>query len=902
MRLLPLVLLLSTATPVLGQGAPGSYDPAPLAIGEHQFLRRTLANGLQAIAVHEANGADESSDQETCTVFMIVGAGNGKEGPSTTGLAHLVEHTMFTGTARTGTDAHERLLVSWGAESNAFTREDYTLYYDHGFPTEHLETVLAMEADRLRGLTFEEAPFLHERYRLEHEEIGAFSQATARAELLDAGVFRTSPYAAGVRSEEGTTMAVDLPLEIARDFYDQWYHPDNTAVVVAGTMDPTRALDAIEAAFAALPPGPLAPPMAEELVDAMGGEVNFSSSLPKDKLYHGWVGPARANGKDRLSLYLVASVLNDRHRGDSGLPMSASMGGRLARDLFLLGVSGPDSEARLVALRAELDSNPIGQVELTDAAAGMDGEFTAMAIRARPYFSLAATVGTYAVLGDATLPAEWPQRLAAITPADAAAAIERWLPDTRFTAVTFLRAEDGAPIEGDRAARTLPDDVKQLAAYAEDAAETGDLEGAILAYERLLTKAPSPMNAVIYGYYLGELKREIGDLEGALADLEAALAVNDYPAVRELADEIRRGIATNLGGEDGAKPEPADEPAEGTLATPMNAARLAQSGARAMSTSLSGDLAPAFADEANAVLADLEGWRGLSFTDDLLVEFVDKEATHSEDLNGWYEPDTKRLVVVQNDNAAMGRGTMLHEMFHALQDQRFDLSNLHADADDAVHRADADRALRGIIEGEAMLAVAELMDYDFGAHTALPIEGELDEARFEKVFHYGAGLKFIEALRNAGGWAQVDRAFRTPPTSTSQILHPDRYLAGWTPEDLSGFNKPECGCDEAAHQARMLGEFGLSLFLARDLATRPDSERLASRLAGDLCFTIHDQKSGVDRWAWYLSFFDELGASDFEKLVTGLGLETWALDGSGRRVGLLLPDDPLPDPEWFDEQ
>ncbi|MFT4710668.1 MAG: hypothetical protein ACI8Q9_001799, partial [Planctomycetota bacterium] len=138
-------------------------------------------------------------------------------------------------------------------------------------------------------------------------------------------------------------------------------------------------------------------------------------------------------------------------------------------------------------------------------------------------------------------------------------------------------------------------------------------------------------------------------------------------------------------------------------------------------------------------------------------------------------------------------------------------------------------------------------------------------------------------------------------TNTAQIMHPDRYLAGWVPEDLSAISKPECGCDEEPSAARVLGEFGLSIYLARDLQTRPDSARIAARLSGDLCYTVHDEKSGEDRWAWYLSFFDELAATDFLEAAEGLGLESWPLDDSGRRLGVLLPMDPLPDPAWFDE-
>lgn len=880
-------LLLSLSFAAQDSALPPAFEPPPAVIGESVFHRRTLANGLEALVV-----AEEAEGEGTASIFMVIGAGSGKEGPGETGLAHLTEHTMYTGTARWGVDEHEKQLVAWGAESNAFTREDYTLYYDHGFDAEHLNEVLVMEADRLRGLVFDNDAFLHERYRLQHEETGAFTQAEARGELLDAAAFRASTYGSGLRSETGNTMAVGLGIEAVQDFYDRWYQPRFTSVVVAGDVDPAATLDMIEAAFGALPAG--APPAASPLepTEARGGSATFASSLPAEKLYRTWVGPARYEpgliraeaSTDRVALSLLAHVLSERHRDEPGTPLEISMGGRAGRDLFILGCAGEDADARLDALYQELVEEPPTEAELGSAREDMADDFTSIPVRGRPYFSLAGTVGVYAALGDASFPARWPGLLEGVGEAEIAAAVERWLaPEKRFD-VRFLAAE-GAVDAG--SVRELSDDPEELAAFAQDASEAGDLEGAIAAYEKLLTMNPGRMNEVIYGYYLGTLKRESGDLEGALADLEAALEVVDYPAVRELADEIREELA---GGE--PKVSTSQPAAEQRTSQPTEGGHVSSHHA----TSTGGELTPDFAAEANSVMADLEAWRGLDFQTDLVVEFIREEDAYAEKLNGWYEPDTKRLVVIENDNAAMGRGTMLHEMQHALQDQNFDLSALDNKALESAHPAEAFRALRAIIEGEAMLAVADLMDYDFEQHTALPEEGELDEARFEKIFHYGAGLRFVRALRDAGGWALVDAAFREPPRWTASILHPDRYLAGVEPEDLSGLAKPECGCDEESAEGRVLGEYGLSLFLARDAATRPRSAALAGRMAGDLCYRVHDAKSGADRYAWYLSFYDKLAAEEVAGLAADvLGLEVWSLDDSGRRIGLLLDTDPLPD-------
>lgn len=862
--------------PVQDSSAPPAFDLPALEIGDAVFHRRTLANGLQAIVVEQV-----AESEGTASVFMVVGVGTGHEGPATSGLAHLVEHTMYTGTARWGVDEHERQLVEWGAESNAFTREDYTLYYDHGFGAEHLNEVLEMEADRLVNLVFDAEGFLHERYRLAREEAGAFTQAEARGELLDAAVLQGGQYGAGLRDAKGQTMGPKLSLAQARDFYELWYAPRRTAVVVAGAVDAPATLDAIEVAFGGLAAGPAAPAMTNSSTEGRGGEARFVSSLPATKTYHAWVGPAQFDGtKSRVALTLLARVLRTRHREDAGTPLELSMGGRAGRDMFVLGCAGDDGGERLLALFDELRSELPSEEELVEARADMADDFAAIPVRGRPYFSLAGTVGTFAVIGDATWPARWPEILEAVGVSDVTAAVEEYLDGSRRQVVVFEVAESDQEVGP---GRVLPSDKGELAALAQDATEAGDLDTAIAAYEKLLALGADRMNSVIYGFYLGSLKRENGDLKGALADLEAALEVVDYPDVRELANEIRDELESGVGAV-ASKDSDVDEEA---VSEPE------PSGSQFTVTS-TGDLAPEFAAEAAGVMGDLEAWRGLDFKTDLLVEFILRDES-TDGLNGWYEPDTKRLVVIENENVAMGRGTMLHEMFHALQDQNFDLLTLDMAAFDLDTRDDSFRALRAIIEGEAMLAVADLMDYDFEQHTGLPAEGELDADRFAKIFHYGAGLNFIRSLREAGGWAMVDRAFREPPRFTASILHPDRYIAGVRPEDLSSMPTPECGCDEEAHAGRVLGEFGLSLFLARDVATRSRSAALAGRMSGDLCHTIHDAKSGIDRFAWYLSFYDSLAASEFANLAAeALGLEVWALDESGLRIGVLLSEDPLP--------
>lgn len=239
-----------------------------------------------------------------------------------------------------------------------------------------------------------------------------------------------------------------------------------------------------------------------------------------------------------------------------------------------------------------------------------------------------------------------------------------------------------------------------------------------------------------------------------------------------------------------------------------------------------GGARPSFAADPDAILRDLERWRGRAFLGDLEVELVPRDQVGDAKLNGWYEPSTRRLVVVEGETDAMGRGVLVHELFHALQDQHFGLARLHAQARDA----DAERAVTALIEGEAMLAVSELMDYDFEQHAKLPETGPLDPERCEKIFHYGAGLRFVRALRETGGWELVDAAFRDPPQRTAEILHPVRYLERSRARDEEQLFSAWRLTPFVVGDYAPLGEYELALFLAGPEALRPRAAELAATL------------------------------------------------------------------------
>lgn len=524
-------------SPALWPSLQQTEDLKPLRIGADTFERRVLANGLHAVAIQEA--------AETATLFLAVSAGTRNETAAITGLAHLTEHAMFTGTPTLGTDVHEKTIVEWGGESNAYTRDDYTMYYDHEFPPAELEKVLAMEADRLMNLSLESAPVLHERHRLDLEEAHSYRSAEGRKEQLEAAVFQLHPYRFGLRTPQGHTRAPGLSVGAIEAFYREHYQPNRVAVVVVSPLAAGDALDAIEAAFSSMSSGPVAPIISQEPIPNRPRLVAMRSALPRDRNLKVWLTPAYGE-KGRVALEVLASLLS-RAELPSGAPLSIDMGGRIDRDMFQVGWTGDTSVAAEVD--ALLNSYRDGSVFDDDSASGQLEEVKKLLmeghrnqpLRARPYFAKAATVARYEVLGLADAYASWGKDIGKVSASDVASAARKWLSKSSVVKVTFLGT--GAAVE------PLPVDAEGLAEAASSAQETGDYPRAIEAYTRLLDLGPNRINTVIYYAERGGLYMEQSDFDSAIADFEAGLKVVNYPAVADMLEEAHARKARAMRGD-----------------------------------------------------------------------------------------------------------------------------------------------------------------------------------------------------------------------------------------------------------------------------------------------------------------------------------------------------------------
>jgi len=196
----------------------------------------TLANGLEVVVV-----PDHRAPVVTHMIWYKVGAAD--ETPGKSGLAHFLEHLMFKGTAKNPGQTFSRQVAEGGGQENAFTGSDYTGFFQR-VPREHLQEVMAFEADRMTGLVLTDDVVRPElNVVLEEQNMRVANDPSARlGEQMDAALYLNHPYG---RPAIGWRREIEkLDREDALAFYRRFYTPNNAIVVVAGDV----TADAVKAA------------------------------------------------------------------------------------------------------------------------------------------------------------------------------------------------------------------------------------------------------------------------------------------------------------------------------------------------------------------------------------------------------------------------------------------------------------------------------------------------------------------------------------------------------------------------------------------------------------------------------------------------------------------------------
>ncbi len=233
----------------VASGHAVSFDRCFVHQGSDLFApaRFRLANGMTIILMIDRRAPVFSYQ----TWFKV---GSRDELAERTGMAHLLEHMMFKGTAEHPTGEMDREMELRGAQTNAATWVDWTYYTEAlACRDDNLATVIDYEADRMTRLIIEEESFASELEVVKNERRAGVEDSVAGAlsERLLGLAFERHPYRWPTL---GTMASLEgIGLAHLRDFYRSFYAPNNAVLVLVGDLDPAEALGLVARRY-----GPLA--------------------------------------------------------------------------------------------------------------------------------------------------------------------------------------------------------------------------------------------------------------------------------------------------------------------------------------------------------------------------------------------------------------------------------------------------------------------------------------------------------------------------------------------------------------------------------------------------------------------------------------------------------------------
>jgi len=216
----------------------------PLSLTGEPVQQFTLDNGLRVFFL-------EKHSVPVVSVQVWYQTGSAQETDGIRGIAHLFEHMMFRGSENYESEEHTRLIHDVGGSSNAFTAEHVTVYLQT-IPSQHLELVLKLEADRMNGLKLNQEVLDTERQVVLEEFHRYLNNPLAMAFFeFRKRLYKKHPYHWTPLGELEDIKK--FTVENCQTFYRAHYVPNNAALVVVGDIQPEHALDLIKKHFGPIP-------------------------------------------------------------------------------------------------------------------------------------------------------------------------------------------------------------------------------------------------------------------------------------------------------------------------------------------------------------------------------------------------------------------------------------------------------------------------------------------------------------------------------------------------------------------------------------------------------------------------------------------------------------------------
>lgn len=197
-----------------------------------------------------------------------------------------------------------------------------------------------------------------------------------------------------------------------------------------------------------------------------------------------------------------------------------------------------------------------------------------------------------------------------------------------------------------------------------------------------------------------------------------------------------------------------------------------------------------------------------------------------QQIGGYYDPDRKEFVMLDTIPDKLQLPVAVHELTHALQDQKFGLSRF---LDPKERGSDELMARAALVEGDATAIMQEFMSGKSDEASKDLSEASLPELTvkvpetLERIllFPYLDGLTFVRHVQRFGGLSAINAAFSNPPKSSREVLHPEQYLnRSFAPRELPRDEVEQPNEKASPIYADTVGEFAVSALLGTALSSK----------------------------------------------------------------------------------
>lgn len=405
---------------------------------------KVLDNGLKVLVKR-----DDRAPIVTSQVWYKVGSSY--EFGGFTGVSHVLEHMMFKGTENLEPGEFSRIIAANGGDENAFTGRDYTAYFQT-MAADRLAVSFELEAERMRRLSLPKEEFLKELEVVKEERRLRTDDdpESLTFEQFNAAAYEASPYRSpiiGWASDLDSMQVGDL-----RDWYRQWYAPNNATLVVVGDVDPEQVFALAEQHFGPLHPEQIAAPK-PRAEPKQRGEKRLTVKAPAKEPYLivGYKTPALGHAEadwEPYALEMLASVLDGgsssrlsrelirKQRVAASAGASYNAFTRLPGMLLLSGSpakghSLADVEQALLAQIQRLRTSPVADDELARIRAQL---ISAKVYEKDSVFYQAMQLGQLETVGLGwELTDDYVARLSEVTPAQIQAVAQKYLTEDART-------------------------------------------------------------------------------------------------------------------------------------------------------------------------------------------------------------------------------------------------------------------------------------------------------------------------------------------------------------------------------------------------------------------------------------------------------------------------------------